>query len=429
MNNSSLHVEDEMPALPLVDEDDQRQTSLQEEDMYLDADESLIRIHKQANRVLEAIRDEASGDTGLRPEPTFPISRVAELVGRTDSLIREAEKAGRLPEPQRGQNGRRVNYPLSAVNHMRQVFGTAPRREAYEEPAIIAVQNFKGGVGKSTIAVNLAQYLAVKGYRVCLIDCDSQATSTSMFGYRPDLDLDGDLDTLYGYLRAPEEGVQPRMIKDTHFDGLKLVPANLDLYLSEYEIAAEVARTDGDDAALVFNRLGDAVREIANDFDIVILDPPPALGMISLGVLSVANAMVIPVPPTIVDFSSTASFVGMACQSMQHLARYRARPIFNFVRIVASKTTENKGMHKTVLNLMQDVFGRSMLNSTLKESAEIDNASSRFKTVYELDRPISKRDVHERCLASLNAVCSEIELEVRRTWPSHAEALAREGLA
>ncbi|MFZ3482155.1 AAA family ATPase [Sphingomonas sp. 3-13AW] len=393
----------------------------------LDPDETMERIFEQSKLVLDAIRNESMGETGGRAEPTYPISRAAELVGRSDSMIREAEKSGRLPEPKRTENGRRVNYTLSAINHMRQVFGTAPRRAPDEKTAILAVQNFKGGVGKSTIAVNLAQYLAIKGYRVCLIDCDSQATSTSMFGYRPDLDLDGEADTLYGYLRYPEEGVTERMIKDTHFDGLKLIPANLDLYNAEYELAAIVAK-GREEGGLAFNRLSAGIQSISDRFDIVVLDPPPALGMVSLGVLAAANAMVIPVPPTIVDFSSTASFVGMAQESMRILSQFRAKPIFNFVRLVASKTTENKGMHKTVLRIMQRVFGRSMINATLKESAEIDNASARFKTVYELDKPISKRDVHDRCLASLNAVCGEIELEIRKTWPSHHEALLQENL-
>ena len=409
------------PVLPLPE----LEVSILEEE--LDADATMNRIFEQSKFVLEAIRNESIGDTGKRSEPTYPISRAAELVGRSDSMIREAEKSGRLPEPERGENGRRVNYPLSAINHMRSVFGTERRRGPGDKAAVVAVQNFKGGVGKSTIAVNLAQYLAIQGYRVCLIDCDSQATSTAMFGYRPDLDLDGELDTLYGYLREPENGITERMIKDTHFDGLKLIPANLDLYLAEYEIAATVARGERE-GGLAFNRLSLGIQSIADQFDIVILDPPPALGMVSLGVLAAANAMVVPVPPTIVDFSSTASFIGMAQESMRILSKYRAKPIFNFVRLVASKTTENKGMHKTVLRIMQQVFGRSMINSTLKESAEIDNASARFKTVFELDKPISKRDVHDRCLASLNAVCGEIEVEIRKTWPSHHDALVQEGL-
>ncbi|MBH9807654.1 chromosome partitioning protein, partial [Clostridioides difficile] len=79
-------------------------------------------------------------------------------------------------------------------------FGTRPWRKPEDPCAVIAVQNFKGGVGKSTLSVHLAQYLAIQGYRVCLIDCDSQASSTTLFGYVPDLDLTEN-QTLYPFLR------------------------------------------------------------------------------------------------------------------------------------------------------------------------------------------------------------------------------------
>lgn len=392
-----------------------------------DEDMQMTRIFNQAEAILKAIHDESSTDHNVRQGPTFPISRAAELVGRSDSMIREAERTGRLPEPERFPNGRRHNYTLSQINHMREVFGTQKRRGPDEPTTLLAVQNFKGGVGKSTIAVSFAQNLAIKGYRVCLMDFDSQATATSMFGYRPDLDLNGEEDTLYGFLHYGLDEVPERVVKDTHFEGLKLVPANLDLYGAEYELVAQAARA-GEHGKLAFNRISEAVNQLAPRFDVIVMDPPPALGMVSLGVLSSANAMIVPVPPTIVDFSSTASFIGMARESMDILARYKAKPIFNFVRMVGSKTSENKSMHKMVLNVMQEIFGRSMLNATIKDSAEIDNASARFKTVFELDRPISKRDVHERCLTSLNAVCDEIEAEIRKTWPSHHDALVQQGL-
>src|SRR3546814_6652502 len=86
---------------------------------------------------------------------------------------------------------------------MRGLFGTRPWRSADDPCCVMAVQNFKGGVGKSTLAVHLAQYLAIQGYRVALIDCDSQASATTLFGYVPDLDLTED-DTLYPFLRQDE---------------------------------------------------------------------------------------------------------------------------------------------------------------------------------------------------------------------------------
>src|SRR3546814_2848550 len=87
--------------------------------------------------------------------------------------------------------------------------------------------------------LHLAQYLAIKGYRVALIDCDSQASATTLFGYVPDLDLTEE-DTLYPFLRHDDMESLDYALRKTHFDGLELVPANLRLFQSEYEIAARM---------------------------------------------------------------------------------------------------------------------------------------------------------------------------------------------
>ena len=71
---------------------------------------------------------------------------------------------------------------------------------------------------------------------------------------------------------------------------------------------------------------------------------------------------------------------------------------------------------RELLAMMRDVFGGSLLTSIMPTSAEIDNASSRLKTVFELDRPVTSRDVHVRCLKYLNAVCEEIETDVVASW-------------
>jgi chromosome partitioning protein len=390
--------------------------------------DEIIELYNKAQHVLGQLREQGiDSQTGEKMAPRFAISKAAELVGRGASAIREAEKEGRLPQRERTATNRRVNYTLADLNHMREVFGTRPWRDPADPLAILAVQNFKGGVGKSTIAVHLAQYLAIRGYRVLLLDCDSQASTTMMFGLVPDRDIDENA-TLYGYLHDEGMiGLKP-LLRRTHFDNLWLLPANLKLYNAEYEIAGYIAQHGREGYAFI-DKIGEAIATVADDFDIVILDPPPALGMISLSVLTAANAMVIPMPPSMIDFSSTASFLSMLASTMQQLARLRGKsPIYNFVRLVASKADDNKSMHREIIKMAQRLFGSAMLRASLKDSAEIDNASSRLSTVYELDRPITSHEVHSRCVGHLNAVNSEIELEIRRTWPSHAAALRKEGL-
>lgn len=390
------------------------------------ADQGTVeQLAKRCASVLEKLRDGArNARADERREPTFPIGKAAELVDRTPAAIRDAEKDGRLPPPPRTESNRRVGYTLAQLNDMRGVFGTRPWRDLDDPCAVVAVQNFKGGVGKSTISVHLAQYLAIRGYRVLLVDCDSQASATTLFGYVPDLDLTED-DTLYPFLRQDELASVDYAIRKTHFDGLDLIPANLRLFQSEYELAARMARGQG----TLLDRLSQGVASVADRYDVIVIDPPPALGAISLSVLRAATALVVPVPPTVMDFSSTAAFLAMLDETMQVLSERDMALELSFLRFVASKVDENKSMQKELIGLMRQIFGTSMIRSPLKDSAEIDNATARLMTVYELEGPVTSRAVRDRCLAYLDGVNSEIELDIRATWPSHLKRLRKEGLA
>jgi chromosome partitioning protein len=368
------------------------------------------------------VPDESSG-AATRRSPRFPISRVAQLVGRTAPAIRDAENDGRLPEVARTQSGRRVAYTLEEINAMRGVFGTRPWRGPTDPLSIIAVQNFKGGVGKSTVSVHLSQYLAIQGYRVCLIDCDSQGSSTSMLGYVPDLDI-SEQDTLYPFIRDAEMSSLAYAIRETHWNGLWLIPANLRLYSAEYELAARIARSD----QFLLNRLGEGIASVAEHFDVIILDPPPALGTVSLSVMRAANALLIPVPPTVVDFTSTTSFLAMLHESMGVLEE-RGMPInLRWIRFLATRADEQKSMQRELLQVMRNLFGENMLRTVLRDSAEIDNASARMMSVYELEQPVTSRETYLRCMTYLNAVNAEIETQIRLTWPSHIEGLRAEGV-
>ncbi len=382
-------------------------------------------LAERCSNILEKLRDGAqSKRADERREPIFTIGKAADLVGRTPAAIREAEKDGRLPEPGRTETNRRVGYTLAQLNDMRGVFGTRPWRAADDPCAVVAVQNFKGGVGKSTISVHLAQFLAIRGYRVLLIDCDSQASATTLFGYVPDLDLQEE-DTLYPFLRQDELVSLEYAIRATHFDGLDLIPANLRLFQSEYELAARMARGQG----ALLDRLQQGIASVADRYDVVVIDPPPALGAISLSVLRAANALVVPVPPTVMDFSSTAAYLAMLDETMQVLLEHGMNTDLAFLRFVASKVDENKSMQRELMGLMGQLYGNALVRTPLKDSAEIDNASARLMTVYELEGPTTSRSVRDRCLTYLDGVNSEIETDIRSMWPSHEGRLRREGLA
>ncbi len=358
----------------------------------------------------------------------YSVTETARLVDRTPQAIREAEKKGHLRPPDRTANGRRLGYDLKQINDMRERFGTrAVRSRTEDDPCILAVQNFKGGVGKSTIAVHLAQYLARAGLRVLFIDCDSQASSTNLFGISPDIDLEDD-DTLYPYFLGERRNPM-YAIRDTYFDGLKLIPSNLTLYGAEYGL---IARMKGSEERPVWFSLRDGIRDIQDDFDVIILDPPPALGMISLNVLYAANSVVVPMPPGMLDFASTIQFFSMLQEVMSAIGEHNQESVdlqYNFIKILISRkkarTNDTGSAQDAVLSLAREFYEGYLFDEIMYDSGEIEAATAAGKTVYELDGPTSNYRTYRRALASLDAVGAEIEREIRMAWPSHHRMAAR----
>ncbi len=386
----------------------------------------LSNLSDRASTVIERLRERIySPGTDKTLDLRFNVRRAAEMVGRSDKLIRDAEADGRLPSPEKDpETGRRTGYSLAQINRMRNVFGTLPHRADDDPAMVLAVQNFKGGVGKSTLTCHLAQHLALKGYRVCVIDCDSQASTTSMFGLNPDVDVDEDDDTLYPFFRHGGPATLNYALRATYWPGIALIPANLGLYDAEYEFAARMAR----DSSFVLDRLRDGIDSIKGNFDVILMDPPPALGMLSLSVLRAANALIIPAPPNNIDFGSTAHFLKMMGATLDELARAGGARDYAFVKILATKMNDGKSAHMAIKRMMDAVFPMDMMTAVLKDSAEIDNAAANLSTVYELTGPATRSETHRRCRAYLDAVNNEIELLIRKTWPSHHEDLRKEGL-
>ena len=382
-------------------------------------------LARRAGVVIDRLRERVfAPGTQKRLGVTFNVRTAAEMAGRTEKAIRDAEADGRLPEPEKDPDtGRRTGYTLADVNRMRAAFGTLPYCAPEDPPTILAVQNFKGGVGKSTV-VHFAQYLALKGYRVCVIDCDSQASTTSLFGLNPDVDVDEEEDTLYPFFRHGGPTSLHYALRATYWPGIALIPANLGLYDAEYEFAARIMRED----AFILDRLRHGVSTIVDNFDVILLDPPPALGMISLSVLRAANSMIIPAPPNNIDFGSTAHFLQMMNATLKELAQKGGPRGYSFVKVLATKVNDQKSAHQAIRRMMEAVFPQDLLQATLKDSAEIDNATANLSTVYEVTGLAARTETHKRCRVYLDAVGREVETLIRKTWPSHHAALRKEAI-
>ena len=381
--------------------------------------DQLEDLVERSDKLITGLKKKIFTPTGAKQfNKLFKISEAARLIDRHPQTIREAEKQGHIKvERAEGTNAR--DFTLEQLNAARKHFGSEPRLGRDEEAAVLAVQNFKGGVGKSTISVHLAQWLAIQGYRVLLIDLDSQASSTSLFGYTPDIDIDPD-DTLLPFF----EGQQRTMhyaIRDTQIENLSLIPANLSLYSAEYLVASKHTSSP------IYSHLPRGIQDLKKDYEVIILDPPPALGMLSINALVAATSLLVPMPPRMLDFTSSLQFFSMLHETLESIEEDLGQAIeYDFVKIVASKKKQRLGDEKyaraedDILEIARDMaFGDEyMLKNVIYESSAIDNAANKFKSLYEVDGKDARTKSFRSALKSMDLVCEEVQQELIKLWPS-----------
>ena len=358
-------------------------------------------------------------------ERRWPISKAAGLVGMSRQTIRQREASGTLPAPDRNERQRHIGYTLRQLNHMRNFFGTRPGRAATDEPAVLAFTSFKGGAGKSTLSVHFAQFMALAGYRVLVIDCDPQGTASTLFGVYPDLDAppsqESGAASLEGFLARTVPEFHP-CIRRSYFPGIDLVPCGLSLFDAEYRLAADMKGHPG-----LLNDLRDGIRSVWQDYDVVVLDPPPALGLLSLNVLNAANALVVPLRPTFVDFASTRTFLTMLRNNLEAMHRAGYEVYYHFSALAVNGMDDHKSAHTEIADAMRLMFvGEDLIDTMMRDSAEIDNAGKDMRTVYDLTAPIVSRKTYQRCVRYLDRMNGEIETRIRRTWPSQRSQLRDE---
>ncbi|NJM51778.1 MAG: AAA family ATPase [Sphingomonadales bacterium] len=386
----------------------------------------IAELAEAGERMIERLRKKAflpESRKGLSVR--YGIAEAAALLGCSTNRIRMAEDDGRLPPPPPTENGRRPGYSIEDLLHMRQVLDASPARAPLDTPAIIAVQNFKGGVGKSTVTTHLAHYLGVQGYRVLVVDCDSQATTTTLFGFNPHFNITRE-QTLYPYLSIePTQADLLYAVQKTPWPNVDLIPSNLELFDVEYELAASGA-DGGSVLASRFRKLKAGLLDLARGYDIVLLDPPPALGTISLAVMQAANALLVPLAATTPDFCSTVQFLSMMEQVTEQLMNAGIEVDYDFVRLLCSKFDANDPSHAMVRQIMEQSFGPALLPVPILESAEISHAAMRMMTIYELERPIGTARTHKRSRNNLDEAMGQIEALVRRGWGIAQPASERE---
>lgn len=358
-------------------------------------------------------------DTGKQLR-SFSTKEAAAALKISDSYLRRlALEVDALPDCKNGDDGKR-SFSLEEINQIRSWLLAKTgdvryrtRRNEGEKLQTIGFCNFKGGAAKTTTAVHFAQFLALRGYRVLMIDLDSQASATGWFGIAPDEDVEDD-GTLYSYMRGEVDTLKS-VIQKTYWAGLDLIPANLGLYRVEFELPVRQMKEQG---FRFWRLLRDGIKTVEDDYDVVICDSPPSLGYLSINAIVASTGMIIPAPPSMLDFASTGRFFRMMSETLEDIVDFEGPDVIDldFVKILNSRYNTSDVNHRRISGWMMANFGEGLLQNRMATTTALDMAGNVKRTLYELEPVTKRKQSVDRGREFMDGVNSELENLLLRQW-------------
>jgi chromosome partitioning protein len=279
------------------------------------------------------------------------VSEVQGSTTRTAGLLKEP--------PELGPTGR----PLTRFPDPAPLLDHGPAR-------IIAMVNQKGGVGKTTSTINLAAALAEFGRKVLLVDFDPQGALSAGFGTNPhELDV-----TVYNVLMDRKTDIRDAILP-TDVENIDLLPANIDLSAAEVQLVNEVAREQILDRAL---------RKVSEDYDVVLIDCQPSLGLLTVNALTAAHGVIIPLTAEFFALRAVALLVE-TIEKVQD----RLNPDLEVDGVLATMYDARTLHSREVIGRLLEAFGDKVFETVIKRTIKFADANVAAEpiTTYATNHP------------------------------------------
>lgn len=371
------------------------------------------------------------------------MARIAAVADRAEALAHQIRQRVMAPEVRKVSPCLTVKQAVSLcaldawpAKERRSVVGQSPRRPGRvtitearnaarqtrrqclrppERQAItIAVANFKGGVNKTTTAMTLAQGLSLRGHKVLAIDLDPQGSLTTLFGVLPQTEVAEDM-TALPLLRGDRELID-HAVCQTYWDGIDLVPAAPTLFGAEFAIPSQI---DGLTGTKFWSVLSRGLSMVRTSYDLIVIDTPPALSYLTINALMAADGIVVPVPPTALDFASLVHF-------WQLVADFRRNAdfagdggkAFAFIKVLLSRVDQSDVATPAVRQWIEAAYGDFLLPVEVPKSTVASAMAAGFGTAYDIEKYEGSTATYRRIIRAYSKVMELVEKAMVTAWRS-----------
>jgi chromosome partitioning protein len=265
---------------------------------------------------------------------------------------------------------------------------------------VIAIANQKGGVGKTTTAINLGASLAVAERRTLIVDIDPQGNATSGLG----IEKTGDLHTVYDVL---VNGLPANecIIPEVHFPHLSLLPSTRDLVGAEIELVNRQGRE---------RILRGALDQVRGDYDIILVDCPPSLGLLTLNTLTAADSVLIPIQCEFYALEGLSQLL-----STVRLVQRQLNPGLEIEGVLLTMYDRRLNLSKQVSDEAREYFGPRVFETTIPRNVRLAEAPS-------FGQPIVTYDVMSAGAQSYLQLAQELLARHERQEPAAAPSIGDE---
>ena len=251
--------------------------------------------------------------------------------------------------------GSATDTPMGPTGRPYHGFPTPPKLDGHGPARIISLCNQKGGVGKTTTTINLAAGLASYGRRVLAVDFDPQGALSAGLGVQTH-----ETATIYDLLLDPKRDPN-EVIVSTSVDGLDILPANIDLSAAEVHLVNEVARE---------TILARVLRKVAGDYDVILIDCQPSLGLLTVNALTASHGVLIPLE---CEFFALRG-VALLIETIDKV-RDRLNPAIQLDGVLATMYDPRTLHSREVLERVVDAFGDDVLETVIGRTVKFPDAS------------------------------------------------------